>query len=51
VRATVRVTNAGKEAAGSGLGEYRLANGKIVEDWPVSGAAELMQQVGIALPG
>ena len=51
VRATVRVTNAGKEAAGSGLGEYRLANGKIVEDWPVSGAAELMQQVGVALSG
>ncbi len=51
VRATVHVTNAGKEATGSGLGEYRFANGKIVEDWPLSGAAELLQQVGVALPG
>ena len=51
VRATVHLANAGKEATGSGLGEYRLANGKIVEDWPLSGAAELLQQVGVALPG
>ena len=51
MRVTMHITNNGKEATGSGLGEYRLANGKIVEDWPVSGAAELMQQVGVALPG
>ena len=51
LRATVHVTNAGKEASGSGLGEFRVANGKIVEDWPLSGAAELMQQVGVTLPG
>jgi len=51
MRATMHITNNGKEATGSGLGEYRLANGKIVEDWPVSGAAELMQQAGVALPG
>ncbi len=51
LRATVRVTNAGKEATGSGLGEYRLANGKIVEDWPLSGSADLMPQVGVTLPG
>ena len=50
LRATVRVTNAGKEATGSGLGEYRLANGKIVEDWPLSGSADLMPQVGVTLP-
>lgn len=51
VRATMHVTNAGKEAKGSsGLGEYRLANGKIVEDWPLSDAADLMQQVGVTLP-
>jgi predicted SnoaL-like aldol condensation-catalyzing enzyme len=50
LRATVRVTNAGKEATGSGLGEFRLANGKIVEDWPLSGSADLMQQVGVTLP-
>ena len=50
LRATMRVTNAGKEATGSGLGEYRLANGKIVEDWPLSGAADLMPQVGVTLP-
>ncbi len=51
MRATMHVTNAGKEATGSGLGEYRFANGKIVEDWPLSGATELLQQVGVALPG
>ena len=50
LRATVRVTKAGKEATGSGLGEYRLANGKIVEDWPLSGSADLMPQVGVTLP-
>jgi predicted SnoaL-like aldol condensation-catalyzing enzyme len=50
VRATMRITNAGKEATGSGLGEYRLANRKIVEDWPLSGSADLMQQVGVTLP-
>src|SRR5262245_30113685 len=50
VRATMHYTNAGKEATGSGLGEFRLANGKIVEDWPLSGAADLMQQVGVTLP-
>jgi len=51
IRASSHLSNAGKEATGSGLGEYRLVNGKIVEDWPLSGAAELLQQVGIALPG
>jgi len=50
VRASMHITNNGKEATGSGLGEYRFANGKIVEDWPLSGAAELLQQVGVALP-
>jgi predicted SnoaL-like aldol condensation-catalyzing enzyme len=50
VRISTHITNSGKEATGSGLGEYRLANGKIVEDWPVSGALELLQQVGVALP-
>jgi predicted SnoaL-like aldol condensation-catalyzing enzyme len=51
MRASSRISYNGKEATGSGLGEYRLANGKIVEDWPLSGAAELLQQVGVALPG
>ena len=50
LRATMRLTNAGKEATGSGLGEFRLANGKIVEDWPLSGSADLMPQVGVTLP-
>ncbi len=50
VRATTRLTNAGKEATGSGLGEFRLASGKIVEDWPISDVANLMQQVGVTLP-
>lgn len=50
-RASMYISNNGKEATGSGLAEFRLANGKIVEDWPLSGVAELMQQVGIALPG
>jgi len=39
-----------QEATGSDLSEYRLANGKIVEDWPPSGTAALMQQVGVTLP-
>jgi predicted SnoaL-like aldol condensation-catalyzing enzyme len=51
MRATAHISNNGKEATGSGLGEYRLVNGKIVEDWPLSGAFELLQQVGISLPG
>ena len=51
MRASSRLSYNGKEATGSGLGEYRLVNGKIVEDWPLSGAAELLQQLGIALPG
>jgi predicted SnoaL-like aldol condensation-catalyzing enzyme len=50
LRAAMRVTNAGKEATGSGLGEFRLTSGKIVEDWPLSGATDLMQQVGVILP-
>jgi predicted SnoaL-like aldol condensation-catalyzing enzyme len=51
LRATMHVTNAGKEASASGMGEFRVVNGKIVEDWPLSGSAELMQLVGVALPG
>jgi predicted SnoaL-like aldol condensation-catalyzing enzyme len=51
VRAKMQVTNAGKEATGSGLAEFRLANGKIVEDWPISEVAVMLQQVGVALPG
>jgi predicted SnoaL-like aldol condensation-catalyzing enzyme len=49
-RITYHYTNAGKEATGSDLSEYRLANGKIVEDWPPSGTAALLQQVGVTLP-
>ena len=49
-RITYRYTNAGKEATGSGLSEYRLTSGKIVEDWPPSDGLALMQQVGITLP-
>ena len=43
-------TNAGKEATVSDLTEFRLSNGKIVEDWPSSSAGSLMQQVGAILP-
>ncbi|HKZ79736.1 MAG TPA: ester cyclase [Pyrinomonadaceae bacterium] len=50
VRITYHITNAGKEATGSDLSEYRLASGKIVEDWPPSGTAALLQQVGVTLP-
>ena len=50
VRATMRVRNAGKEATGSGLAEFRLAEGKIVEDWPISDVAPLMEEVGVVLP-
>jgi predicted SnoaL-like aldol condensation-catalyzing enzyme len=49
-RITYHITNAGKEASGSDLSEYRVANGKIVEDWPPSGMAAQLQQVGVALP-
>ena len=51
LRAKMHLANAGKEATGEGWGEFRVANGKIVEDWPLSGSAELMQQVGVTLPG
>jgi predicted SnoaL-like aldol condensation-catalyzing enzyme len=50
VRITYHVTNAGKEATGSDLSEYRVVNGKIVEDWPPSGTLALLQQVGVTLP-
>ncbi len=49
-RVTFHFTNAGKEATRSDLAEFRVANGKIVEDWPPSGTAELLQQVGVTLP-
>ena len=49
-RVTFHFTNAGKEATVSDLAEFRLANGKIVEDWPPSGTAALMQKVGVTLP-
>ena len=49
-RITFHFTNAGKKATGSDLSEYRLVNGKIVEDWPSSGAAVLLQQVGVTIP-
>jgi predicted SnoaL-like aldol condensation-catalyzing enzyme len=51
MRATAHYSNGGKEATGEGWGEYRVVNGKIVEDWPLSGAFELLSQVGITLPG
>ena len=49
-RVTFHAANAGKEATSSDLSEYRPANGKIVEDWPPSGTADLLQQVGVTLP-
>jgi predicted SnoaL-like aldol condensation-catalyzing enzyme len=49
-RSDYRYSYAGKEASGSYLSEYRLANGKIVEDWPPSNAFELLQQIGVTLP-
>ena len=49
-RITFHFTNAGKEATRSDLAEFRLANGKIAEDWPPSGTAALLQQVGVTLP-
>jgi predicted SnoaL-like aldol condensation-catalyzing enzyme len=49
-RVTYHVANAGQEATGSDLSEYRVANGKIVEDWPPSGTMALLQQVGVSLP-
>jgi predicted SnoaL-like aldol condensation-catalyzing enzyme len=49
-RITFHVANAGKEATGSDLSEYRVVNGQIVEDWPPNGMAVLLEQVGVALP-
>ncbi len=49
-RFTMHYTNAGKEVAGPGVTEYRVVNGKIVEDWPPSDGLALMQQVGVTLP-
>ena len=37
-------------ATGSYLSEYRLTNGKIVEDWPPTGGMELLAQIGATLP-
>ena len=51
MRASAYYANGGKEASGEGWGEYRVVNGKIVEDWPLSGVFEMLQQVGITLPG
>ena len=49
-RIKYQFTNAGKEAWGSDLSEYRFANGKIVEDWPPTSTAALLEQVGVTLP-
>ena len=49
-RQTVHMTNGGKEANGSHLSEYRVVDGKIVEDWPPSGSAAMLAELGIALP-
>lgn len=32
-------------------GEYRVVNGNIVEDWPLSGVVELLSQVGVNSAG
>lgn len=50
VRFTMHIRNAGKEVTGSDLSEYRVVNGKVVEDWPPSGTLGLLQQVGVTLP-
>jgi predicted SnoaL-like aldol condensation-catalyzing enzyme len=49
-RFTMHYANAGKEVSGSGVTEYRVVSGKIVEDWPPSDGLALLQQVGVALP-
>jgi predicted SnoaL-like aldol condensation-catalyzing enzyme len=49
-RVSFHYTNAGKEASASDLSEYRLSNGKIVEDWPPTSSADILQKVGITLP-
>ncbi len=49
-RSDYRYTYKGKEVKGSYLSEYRLANGKIVEDWPPTNGFELLQQIGVTLP-
>lgn len=49
VQITGRFSHAGKQASSSGWGAFRLANGKIVEDWP-AGGADMLQQVGVTFP-
>jgi predicted ester cyclase len=49
-RIKFHVTNAGKEATVSDTAEFRLANGKIAEDWPPCGTTAMLQQVGVTLP-
>jgi predicted SnoaL-like aldol condensation-catalyzing enzyme len=49
-RIMYNIENAGKKAVGSDLSEYRVVNGQIVEDWPPTGTAALLQQVGVTLP-
>jgi len=49
-RIKYHISNAGKETTGSDLSEYRVANGQVVEDWPPSGMAAQLQQVGVMLP-
>lgn len=49
-RITYHFSNGGKQATESGLSEYRVVDGKIVEDWPPSGTLALLQQVGVSLP-
>ena len=49
-RQTYHMSNGDKEASGSQLSEYRVVNGKIVEDWPPDGSAALLAQLGVTLP-
>jgi predicted SnoaL-like aldol condensation-catalyzing enzyme len=49
-RIKFHVTNGTKEATVSDTAEFRLSNGKIIEDWPPCGTAAMLQQVGVVLP-
>ncbi len=49
-RQTYHMTNGDKEASGSQLSEYRVVNGKIVEDWPPDGSEALLAKLGVTMP-
>jgi steroid delta-isomerase-like uncharacterized protein len=44
------ISATGKQLTGTGISIYRIANGKIVEDWSNSDELGMMQQLGVIPP-